>query len=197
MYQGIAEQDIYDMIDDIKSRFKIDEDRMYPTGLSMGGGGTINQSIAHPDILAAVAPVCAGVSAENSIRQSDFNLSNLVLFGTRETNAVIAKFADRLPVHLNNDADDYGLVYIFPVNQHYVLVNSGLAWWTSSAEAAQGAMNFLANTARSESLSKTEDFLLFRGTNDNVIVTGKFDNNWNLPADAVNMMKSTNTVTVK
>jgi hypothetical protein len=137
------------------------------------------------------------VVADNSIRQSDFDLSNLVLFGTKETNSVIAKFADRLPEHLNNDADDYGLVYIFPVNQHYVLVNSGLAWWTSSAEAAQGAMYFLANNSKAEFLSKSEDFLLFRGTNDNVVVTGKFDNNWNLPADAVTKMKSTNAVTVK
>ncbi|MEZ4996182.1 MAG: alpha/beta hydrolase-fold protein [Bacteroidales bacterium] len=40
-YQGVPEQDVYDMLDDLKSRFLIDEDRIYLTGLSMGGGGTL------------------------------------------------------------------------------------------------------------------------------------------------------------
>jgi predicted esterase len=137
------------------------------------------------------------VVADNRIRQSDFDLCNLVLFGTSETNSVIAKFADKLPMHLDKDADDYGLVYIFPMDQHYVLVNSGLAWWTSSAEPGQGPMSFFANPAKAESLSRSEDFLLFRETNDNVVATGKFDNNWNLPSDAINKIKGTNVVTIK
>jgi hypothetical protein len=59
-----------------------------------------------------------------------YAVSNLVLSGTRETNAIIEKFADKLPLHLKADAKDYGLLYIFPVNNHYVLINSGLPWWT-------------------------------------------------------------------
>ena len=34
-YRGIPEQDVYDMLTDIKDRFNIDEDRTYLTGLSM------------------------------------------------------------------------------------------------------------------------------------------------------------------
>ena len=63
-YQGIAEKDVWDMIADIKKRFKIDENRMYLTGLSMGGGGTMWIGLTRPDIWAAIAPVCPAPPAE-------------------------------------------------------------------------------------------------------------------------------------
>lgn len=57
-YQGIPEQDVYDVLADVKKRFNIDEDRTYLTGLSMGGGGTLWIGLTRPDIWAAIAPVC-------------------------------------------------------------------------------------------------------------------------------------------
>lgn len=57
-YQGIAEQDVLDMITDVKSRFSVDENRTYLTGLSMGGGGTLWMGLSYPDMWAAIAPVC-------------------------------------------------------------------------------------------------------------------------------------------
>src|ERR1035437_5269448 len=36
-YQGIAEQDVYDVLADVKRRYSVDEDRVYLTGASMGG----------------------------------------------------------------------------------------------------------------------------------------------------------------
>jgi len=57
-YQGIAEQDVYDMIADIERRYPIDADRVYLTGASMGGGGALWLALTHPDRWAAVAPLC-------------------------------------------------------------------------------------------------------------------------------------------
>jgi len=57
-YQGIAEHDVYDVLADVKKRFTIDEDRVYLTGLSMGGGGTLWIGLSRPDLWAAIAPVC-------------------------------------------------------------------------------------------------------------------------------------------
>lgn len=57
-YQGIAEQDVMDMIADVKSRFAVDENKTYLTGLSMGGGGTLWLGLSYPDMWAAIAPVC-------------------------------------------------------------------------------------------------------------------------------------------
>ncbi len=57
-YQGIPEQDVYAVLEDVKNRFSIDENRVYLTGLSMGGGGTLWLGLSRPDIWAALAPVC-------------------------------------------------------------------------------------------------------------------------------------------
>lgn len=57
-YRGVAESDVWAMIEDVKRRFPIDEDRMYLTGLSMGGGGTLELGLLRPDAWAAIAPLC-------------------------------------------------------------------------------------------------------------------------------------------
>jgi len=135
------------------------------------------------------------VISDTQVRQSDYENSNLILFGTRETNAIIEKFADKLPVHLKPDAKEYGLVYIFPMNDHYVLVNSGLPWWTPAKQAAQAGMAFMGSKVNA--LNNLKDFVLFRETSDNIITQGCFDNNWKLPAEAVNALKATGVINVK
>ena len=57
-YQGIAEQDVYDMLADVKRRYSVDEDRVYLTGASMGGGGALWLAMSRPDMWAAVAAIC-------------------------------------------------------------------------------------------------------------------------------------------
>lgn len=57
-YQGIAETDVYAVLEDVKKRFLVDKDRIYLTGLSMGGGGTLWLGLTRPDLWAAIAPVC-------------------------------------------------------------------------------------------------------------------------------------------
>lgn len=47
-------------IQDIKTRFRIDGDRVYLTGLSMGGFGTWNIAMKYPTEFAAIAPICGG-----------------------------------------------------------------------------------------------------------------------------------------
>ena len=52
-------QAIYFLIKEIVQNYKIDESRIYLTGLSMGGWGTLKLASEHPEMFAAVAPVCA------------------------------------------------------------------------------------------------------------------------------------------
>jgi pimeloyl-ACP methyl ester carboxylesterase len=137
------------------------------------------------------------VVAAGAIRQSDFNVSNLVLFGTKETNSTIAKFANRLPMHLDAGAKDYGLVYIYPIDGHYMLVNSGLPWWTPAKESGRsGGYAFLSSTIESLK-SFGGDFILFKDSPSNVISQGRFDNNWKLPAAEAAKMKESGKVTLK
>ena len=49
------------MLDEICSRYRVDLDRIYATGLSMGGRGTWVQAIDYPDRFAAIAPICGSI----------------------------------------------------------------------------------------------------------------------------------------
>lgn len=53
-------QKLHTFISNLKNNFNIDEDRIYLTGLSMGGFGTWYTAMAYPDTFAAIAPVCGG-----------------------------------------------------------------------------------------------------------------------------------------
>jgi pimeloyl-ACP methyl ester carboxylesterase len=136
------------------------------------------------------------VISDKEVRQSDYITSNLILFGTRETNAIIEKFADRLPVHLSAKAGNYGLVYIFPMNRHYLVINSGLPWWTPP-ENASGRSGFAFSGLKIEVLKNLGDFILFKETPDNVVTQGNFDSNWQLPASAAEAMKATGVISVR
>jgi len=48
------------LIDDLVSKLPIDRDRIYVTGLSMGGYGTWEFAQRYTEIVAAIAPVCGG-----------------------------------------------------------------------------------------------------------------------------------------
>lgn len=46
------------LLDGILERYRVDRSRIYLTGMSMGGNGTWRMATAHPDIFAAIAPIC-------------------------------------------------------------------------------------------------------------------------------------------
>ncbi len=48
------------LIDDVAARYAADPDRLYLTGLSMGGYGTWHLAAVYPDRFAAIAPICGG-----------------------------------------------------------------------------------------------------------------------------------------
>jgi predicted peptidase len=48
------------LVDDVATNYKVDKDRLYVTGLSMGGFGTWALAAAYPDKFAAIAPICGG-----------------------------------------------------------------------------------------------------------------------------------------
>lgn len=48
------------LLDDIVKRYNVDTDRIYLTGLSMGGYGTWSLACDYPERFAAIAPICGG-----------------------------------------------------------------------------------------------------------------------------------------
>jgi predicted peptidase len=51
---------LHTLIQDIASTYKVDDNRIYLTGLSMGGYGTWALASKYPDTFAAIAPICGG-----------------------------------------------------------------------------------------------------------------------------------------
>lgn len=127
------------------------------------------------------------VLADKDVRPSDLKDCNLILFGTRETNSLIARYADHLPLHLPSDQPGLSLFYIFPVEGHYVAVNSGLPWWTAKENAG-----FAFMPRPLAALNRLPDFILFKNTSDNILIDGFFDANWKLSADQVSKLRANN-----
>ena len=64
-WAGMVES-VVKFIEDIIEEYKVDKNRVYLTGSSMGGFGTWFVGMAKPDLFAAIAPVCGGGMAWNA-----------------------------------------------------------------------------------------------------------------------------------
>jgi predicted peptidase len=49
-----------DILAEVQKQYNIDGRRIYLTGLSMGGAGTWSLAVAHPELWAAIVPICGG-----------------------------------------------------------------------------------------------------------------------------------------
>jgi dienelactone hydrolase len=58
--QGWSAADLYALLQDCKQKYRVDPDRIYLTGLSMGGFGAWKLALEHPEEFAAVVPICGG-----------------------------------------------------------------------------------------------------------------------------------------
>jgi hypothetical protein len=135
------------------------------------------------------------VLPDSEAREADIAGANLVLFGTKETDSVLARLASKLPIHLNPGAADYGLVYVYPVDGRYVVVSSGLPWWTRLDQANRPGLPFIAAPYRT--LQSFGDYIVFKGGIDTVIAEGRFNNDWNLPADVAGKLRATGALEVR
>jgi predicted peptidase len=85
------------------AEFHGDPDRVYLTGLSMGGYGTYHLALAHPDTFAALVIVCGGLlphSTTTAVQQSPLTMS------ATDPYAFTAHAIRRLPIWIcHGDAD--------------------------------------------------------------------------------------------
>jgi len=66
---------LINLIDDIAGRYDVDTDRIYLTGLSMGGYGTWSLAAEYPGRFAAIVPICGGGPTEKAC-----NLKNVPIW---------------------------------------------------------------------------------------------------------------------
>jgi pimeloyl-ACP methyl ester carboxylesterase len=135
------------------------------------------------------------VKADSALTAEDLDTADLVLFGTSETNQIVARLDSRLPLALHAGAADYGLLFIAPIGKHYALVSSGLPWWTGVEEAARGGDPLAPQPYRV--LTTFGDYILFKGSLANVAAEGRFDRNWKVPPADASKLTAAGTVTIR
>lgn len=88
----LSELDVMTVLDIVRREYKIDSDRTYLMGHSMGGFGTWFLGQKHPDTWAAIAPM-SGIN-ESGLKELDFGklarMPILVAVGEQETDTVVA-----------------------------------------------------------------------------------------------------------
>ncbi len=77
------------LLDDVIAHYRVDPDRVYLTGLSMGGFGTWSLAAAHPERFAAIAPICGGGDPKQARRLK--NLPIWVFHGAKDPTVPLAR----------------------------------------------------------------------------------------------------------
>jgi endoglucanase len=80
-----APSDVNDVINYAVQNYRIDQSRIYVTGMSMGGGAAWDFAAAYPNRAAAVVPVC-GASGPNSTGAQAIANAKLAVWGTHNLN---------------------------------------------------------------------------------------------------------------
>ncbi|MBI3469587.1 MAG: prolyl oligopeptidase family serine peptidase, partial [Planctomycetes bacterium] len=71
------------LLDDVVAKHKVDQNRIYVTGLSMGGFGTWSLAAAYPERFAAIVPICGGGDPASAKRLKDLPI--WVFHGAKDT----------------------------------------------------------------------------------------------------------------
>jgi len=117
------------LLDEIEANYRVDKNRIYLTGLSMGGHGTWSLALTQPNRFAAIAPVCgwADTSKANAIA----HLPIWVFHGAKDA-VVPVKASEDMVNALKNYGSDVRLK-IYPEANHdswtETYNNEGLYKW--------------------------------------------------------------------
>lgn len=127
------------------------------------------------------------LKADKDVTESDKKTYNLIVFGTRETNSIIAAIADKLPLELTSkgyrvgaqeysvNADNWGLQLCYPSpfdDKRMIVLQSGLYW--GEALAINHKFDLLP-----EYIVYTDEIERTDQTN-RAVTAGFFDDNWQL-----------------
>ena len=114
------------LLDHVTKKYRVDESRVYLTGISMGGYATWNLAIDHPERFAAIAPICGGGSLISLVLAQHYETNRLTqlkqvgvwAFHGGKDNIVPAEESDRMVSALKKlDVKDVKLT-VYPNTEH-------------------------------------------------------------------------------
>ena len=115
-YRGEGDLDVLEVIRDVERHYRVDRSRIYLMGHSMGGYGTNNVAMRHPDLFAAISPAEGTDSTPLHA-----NLRNLPWFEISALQDLDAGAADAKQLYGNLSADGYDaqlLVYSTKIHEY-------------------------------------------------------------------------------
>ena len=104
-FQGPGERDVLRVLADVRRTYQVDADRIYLTGLSMGGEGTWHIGLRHPDLFAALVPVCGITDARQWIGAGDQPYFDPALLGLTTALAIAENAANLQVTFFHGDVD--------------------------------------------------------------------------------------------
>ena len=117
-YRDFGEVDIFEAIDEVRKRYRIDEDRIYLTGHSMGGGGTFRLAVRYPHLWAAVAPMASAGARPFEWLRNLLHIPTLFYHGSED---------EVVPVQMAREAANY--IRQLGYNFRYEEVEGKPHWW--------------------------------------------------------------------
>jgi len=102
------------LLDDLSARYRVDKDRVYLTGMSMGGFGTWALAAAYPGRFAAIAPICGGGDPKQAKRLKD--LPTWVFHGAKDPTVPLARSEEM--VKALKDAGGTPKFTVYPEARH-------------------------------------------------------------------------------
>jgi len=104
-YDGLGYDDVMRVIADVRRAYPIDPERITLTGLSMGGGGTWAIGLRHPELFAALAPVCAVADFRRMVKPEDAALYDLARLDALSPAAIAGNAAHQQVFIFHGDQD--------------------------------------------------------------------------------------------
>lgn len=90
-------------LEEVVREYRGDRERIYLTGLSLGGFGTWHLALAHPRVFAALVPVCGGIvpnGSATSVRQSPLTMA------AADPHAFTAERLRHIPIWMFHGSED-------------------------------------------------------------------------------------------
>jgi len=104
-YDGLGYDDVMRVIADVRRAYPIDPERITLTGASMGGGGTWAIGLRHPELFAALAPVCAVSDFGRMVNPADAALYDLARLAALSPAAIAENAAHQQVFIFHGDKD--------------------------------------------------------------------------------------------
>jgi predicted esterase len=151
-YREQGEDDVWEAIADVKKTFRVDEDRQYLTGHSMGGGGTWALGLRAPDRWAAICIVSGGTWSLPTGLGLGINAAHLPvrIWHGEADGAVSVDQAYQMQEELRKYGNEPDMVIVPGQGHSYPAEaqRASLAWLLQHRRARPDAFSYVSDTRR-------------------------------------------------